>query len=253
MQRKFGWIRDLPDHRDFLFAAPMPAAPMPPAYALPASFFFDQGQLGSCTANAVSTLYEMTNMEESGTAGEISPSRLALYYWSRYDQGSVNQDSGATIRGAIKAAATHGMCKETTWPYVTAKFKMRPSNAAQQEAAKHKMDGTEYARVAQTLDGIKAAILANNPIAFGFSVYESFMSRQMALTGIMTMPAKGEKMVGGHATVFIGWDDAKQAFLVKNSWGNMWGQHGNFWMPYAYALNQNLTSDLWTIYKVAPL
>lgn len=258
---KFGWHRDKPDHRDrVLSLAPQPLESFPPSYALAAPFVFDQGQLGSCTANATATVYEMIQLAEM-PADAAPGSRLALYYWSRYDQGTVTSDSGATIRGAMRAAAVHGMCRETTWPYVVAKFKSKPNMSARAEESKHVMGTAAYARVlpetmaagAARLAAVKTAIQAGHPIAFGFSVPNSFMSQQVASTGIMPMPVSGEQVVGGHAVTIIGWDDSKQAFLIKNSWGTGWGQHGNFWMPYAFLTDPNWCSDFWTIYKDAPL
>jgi cathepsin L len=36
-----------------------------------------------------------------------------------------------------------------------------------------------------------------------------------------------------HAVAIIGWDDAKQAWLIKNSWGREWGDNGFMWINYA--------------------
>ena len=54
-------------------------------------------------------------------------------------------------------------------------------------------------------------------------------------------------MVGGHAVLAVGYDDASQAFIVRNSWGVGWGQEGYFTMPYAYLTTRALSSDFWTI------
>jgi C1A family cysteine protease len=65
------------------------------------------------------------------------------------------------------------------------------------------------------------------------------------------MPATGEKVVGGHAVMAVGYDDAHHRFLVRNSWGTGWGQEGYFTIPYAYLTNSNLSDDFWTIRLVA--
>lgn len=253
---KFGWIRDLPDMRDKLFMLPA-LAELPPKFAMAPPFVYDQGDLGSCTANAVLACYQMTNLEQRPQVS--TPSRLALYYWTRSDQGTVSYDSGASLRGTIKAAAGHGVCRDESWPYDTSKYKMKPSIRARAEEAQHKLAGRAYARVPQELNALKATLAANNPVAFGFTVYESFMSHQVATTGVAPMPAWGERVLGGHAVTLIGYDDAQPwgdgkagAFLVKNSWGERWGLRGNVWMPYPFVCGDD-SSDFWTIYNVPDL
>jgi len=61
------------------------------------------------------------------------------------------------------------------------------------------------------------------------------------------MPGPSEKSVGGHAICCVGYDDATQHFIIRNSWGNQWGLQGYFMMPYAYPTNSNLADDFWTI------
>ena len=86
---------------------------------------------------------------------------------------------------------------------------------------------------------------------FGFSVYDSFESTQVAKTGVVPMPATGEKQIGGHAVLAVGYDDTQQRFIVRNSWGRGWGMRGYFTMPYAYLSDSNLSDDLWTIRVIA--
>jgi C1A family cysteine protease len=82
---------------------------------------------------------------------------------------------------------------------------------------------------------------------FGFAVYEGFESQQTARTGVVEMPGAGERMLGGHAVVAVGYDDPAKRFIVRNSWGATWGQKGYFTMPYAYLADRNLCDDFWTI------
>ncbi len=69
----------------------------------------------------------------------------------------------------------------------------------------------------------------------------------LAQTGIVPMPGGNEKSLGGHAVLAVGYDDTKQMFLVRNSWGNGWGIGGYFWMPYQYLDDRKLSDDFWTI------
>jgi C1A family cysteine protease len=85
------------------------------------------------------------------------------------------------------------------------------------------------------------------PFVFGFTVYNSFESEETAQTGILKMPGWNEGCVGGHAVCCVGYNDAEQMFIVRNSWGSSWGLQGYFKMPYQYMVNPNLASDFWTI------
>ena len=85
------------------------------------------------------------------------------------------------------------------------------------------------------------------PFVFGFTVYESFESQSVAKTGVVPMPKPKEKVMGGHAVIGVGYNDAQKRFIVRNSWGQGWGMKGYFTIPYAYLGNKNLSDDFWTI------
>jgi C1A family cysteine protease len=85
------------------------------------------------------------------------------------------------------------------------------------------------------------------PFVFGFTVYSSFESATVARSGILNMPTKNERVVGGHAVMAAGYDDTQQRFIIRNSWGTDWGQKGYFTMPYVYLGSRNLSDDFWTI------
>ena len=94
---------------------------------------------------------------------------------------------------------------------------------------------------------MKACLASGYPFVFGFTVYESFESPQVAKTGVAALPGPSEAVVGGHAVLAVGYDDAQHSFLVRNSWGDGWGMKGYFTMPYAYLTQSDLSSDFWTI------
>jgi C1A family cysteine protease len=85
------------------------------------------------------------------------------------------------------------------------------------------------------------------PFVFGFSVYESFQTQKVARSGIVNMPKKKEKILGGHAVMAVGFNQKDKRFLVRNSWGKDWGMSGYFTMPYKYL--EELAGDFWTIRK----
>ncbi len=249
--KRYGWIPDLPDHRDHLYAAPvvnlakLPAkvdlrSKCPPVY--------DQGQLGSCTANAIGAAIQFNRMKQKRKPNFV-PSRLFIYYCERVIEGTVNSDSGAQIRDGIKTVAHNGDCPEKEWPYDVEKFTVKPLPKCYKDALKYK--AVSYQRVVQALSQLKGCLASGFPIVFGFTVYESFESAAVARTGKMPMPSPSEKLLGGHAVLAVGYDDASQRFIVRNSWGKGWGMQGYFTMPYAYLTDDNLSDDLWTIRLVS--
>jgi C1A family cysteine protease len=240
-----GWIPDFPDHRDFLYAAIRKApARLPKSVDLSTDMspVEDQGQLGSCTANALAGALEFLELKDGQPFVDLS--RLFIYYNERVIENSVSSDSGAMLRDGIKALAAQGVCPETEWPYVISKFTMKPSKRCYTDGKKHVI--SSYHRIAD-LNEMRACLAEGYPFVFGFSVYESFESAQVAKTGVLNLPKKGEKAIGGHAVCAVGYDDSAKRILVRNSWGPKWGMKGYFTIPYDYVSNSNLADDFWTI------
>src|SRR6202171_3541537 len=139
INRKYGWAPDLPDHRDHLYSAPQPVlAKLRPKKNLQSGCppVYDQGQLGSCTANAIGGALEFDQMKQK-LADVFTPSRLFIYYNERVMEGTVASDSGAQIRDGIKSVGTKGAYHETVWPYDPAKFADPPPQAAFDDAKAH--------------------------------------------------------------------------------------------------------------------
>jgi C1A family cysteine protease len=207
---------------------------------------YDQGQLGSCTANAIGAAFEFDQVKEG--LKDFVPSRLFIYYNERAMEGTIGTDSGAMIRDGMKSVAKVGVCPETIWPYDIPRFTEKPPKKAYDEAGKHQ--AVVYRRVLANLHQMQGCLAAGYPFVFGFSVYESFMSPQVARTGEVPLPPRGEQLIGGHAVVAVGYDDAIQRFIVRNSWGQGWGIKGYCTMPYGYLTDPQLARDFWAIYGV---
>lgn len=205
---------------------------------------FDQGQMGSCTANATACMHYCLQKKSN----EFIPSRLYIYYNSRVLQNDVNRDDGATLRVTIASIVKNGVCHETLWPYNPANLYMKPTSNCYTEGATRRISA--YASLAIQLAQMKGALQGGFPFVLGILVYSSFVSMSVAMTGNVPIPnPRREQLLGGHAVCVIGYDDSKSAFLVRNSWGSRWGWNGNFWLPYAYATNPNLAFDAWVLYS----
>jgi C1A family cysteine protease len=249
--KHYGWLRDIPDQRDHLYAAPVAAlAALPPSLDLrkQCPSVYDQGQLGSCTGNGIAAALQFERMKQKLTPDFI-PSRLFIYYNERVIEHTVNSDSGAAIRDGIKSVAKQGDCPESEWPYDITKFASKPLPKCYHDALKYK--AVQYQKLVQNLNQMKGCLASGYPFVFGFTVYDSFESQQVAQTGVVPMPGSTEQVLGGHCVVAVGYDDSQQRFIVRNSWGTAWGIQGYCTMPYAYLIDPNLASDFWTIRLVS--
>lgn len=244
---KYRWLPDPPDNRDHIYqlaAVPLPSRVDLRSYCSPVE---DQGNLGSCTGNAIAGLIELVNRKKNKT---FDISRLFIYYEERVLIGTVRRDSGAYIRDGIKVCYTKGAPLETLWPYNLSKWASKPVTAAYTDAAKRKVTG--YQRCTN-FAAIKNALAAGNPVVAGFTVYESFESNAVATTGMMPYPnTNNEQVLGGHAIAIVGYDDNLNGgrFICRNSWGPSWGDQGYFYMPYQVIQNTNMSSDFWLISSV---
>lgn len=246
----YGWRPDLPDHRDYKFEVSQEVLKaLPPSVDLTKGLpeCYDQGALGSCTANAIAAAIQFDQIKQKLPV--VMPSRLFIYYNERVVEGTVNVDSGAEIRTGIKVINRQGTCSEKTWPYIIKRFRVRPSAVAYAEGLQHR--ALRYQRVVRDLSRMKGVLASGFPFVFGFSVYGSFESDQVAETGVVNMPTRNEQVLGGHAVLCVGYDDTTQRFIVRNSWGTNWGVKGYFTMPYAYLLDSDLADDFWVVQQVS--
>ena len=248
--RNYGWKRDDLDHRDRVLPQLIARFPLPDSVDLRGSGFmppvYDQGQLGACTGHAIAAAVDFQRKKQGESF--IAPSRLFIYYNEREMEGTVDQDSGAQIRDGIKSIVSLGVCPESEWPYSDQnnQFAVKPSPQCYADALKFK--AVEYSRVTQQEYWIRHCLaIRGQPIVFGFSVFEAFESDDVASTGIVPMPNVSDSPIGGHAVLAVGYDESKRLVTVRNSWGDQWGDHGYFYMPYDYILDSRLASDFWVV------
>lgn len=239
--KRYGWIKDRLDARDVSFKSIHPLME-----TFPSSIdlrdqcpsVYDQGELGSCTANALAGNVQYIHPD-------LTPSRLFIYYDERHIEHTINSDSGAQIRDGIKSLVKQGVCQEELWPYDINAFAVKPPLHCYQEAKKGLI--SRYVRLTNHIDELKTCLVLRFPFVMGISVYESFEGTEVAKSGIVPMPGEDEEPLGGHAVMVVGYDDMEDHFIVRNSWGPDWGLKGYFFLPYAYVTNPNLTSDIWSI------
>lgn len=248
--RKFGWTPDALDQRDrFSVMTASRYAAHPPKLSLVDDSMppiFQQGNLGSCVAQACGAVYEFID-RDSGTDNYFRSSRLFIYYNARVLMGSAGWDSGCYIRDAMKSLNQKGSLDETRYPYQISKFANKPTPSVYTQALAGRID--EYARVLQNIEQIKEHLVNRRPIVFGASVYESFLSDKVSKSGMVPLPKVSEALAGGHAMAIVGYDDNLGCYEIRNSWGALWGIDGYCFMPYNYLHSPKLCSDFWVMYK----
>jgi C1A family cysteine protease len=241
----YGWRPSLPDFRDYMYPGVVSPVALPKSVDLRTTGFFpsvyDQGHLGSCTANSIAAAVDF-DLKKQGKPW-IGPSRLYIYYYERLLEGTVPFDSGASIRDSVRVLNSFGVPPENTWPYDISKFTNQPTPTIVTSALKTK--AVSYQSVSRSR--IKNALFDGHPVLIGFTVYDSFESDSVASNGIVPMPSLQESVVGGHAVSIVGYDDDKQWYVCRNSWGLDWGDKGYFYLPYAYITNYRLSSDFWVV------
>lgn len=249
---KFRLKKDKHDERDFRFSAhPLAAVSALPSFVdlrSKMSPVVDQGNLGSCTANAIASgLREYLMLVNGESYHPLS--RLYLYWHERELEGTINEDSGAYLRDGMKVLANLGVSEEQYFPYVESTFTSKPTDAAETNAGKYKI--TAYHRVILTEEW-KAALAGGMPVVMGIQIYSSFMTDAVSTTGKVPLPNPAkETLYGGHAVLAVGYDDAAQHVICRNSWGTGWGDKGYFYLPYSYFTDYVM--DMWVAeYTPAP-
>ena len=204
----------------------------------------DQGSVGSCTANAIVGALEYLMNRSFGD--HVNLSRLFVYYNARRFSDQEGVDAGATMHHAMAGLLAHGACLEDHWPYDKARWNLRPHEVCYHRTVQ--LPSLHYANVSPGIER-KYVIASGLPIIFGMGVPEQLMMVEGAKTGHMPAPPDGhwEPASGGHAMLIVGYDDRKNAWLVRNSWGSNWGDGGHVWIDYAVMDHYALPMGYWTV------
>jgi len=202
---------------------------------------FDQGKIGSCTANALTSIFEYDKPNFKG-------SRLFLYYNERLYINETNKDEGAYLSDGIISLKSYGICEEKYHPYIISNVFKEPSKEAYEKAKKNYL--IEGINIPNEIPIIKYWLNKNEPIALGIAIYSNFVNFSSARNGKIGLPTIDDKFIGGHAVILCGYNDNTKEFILRNSWGSYWGENGYFYLPYSYITNKDLCGDLWIITKI---
>jgi len=206
---------------------------------------YDQGNLGSCTANAVAFAYEFDERKQ-GKSIVGTPSRLFIYYNERSVEGDVNEDSGACLSDGVQGVHNFGVVPETRWPYDVSKYREKPPQNLYNAAKQHVT--TNFRKLDGTADQLQGALRQGYPIVFCADVFESLESKQTSSSGIVSLPTTSEKCLGGHALAIVGFNNTH--YIVRNSWGSSVGEGGYYYFPVDYIMNSKYCSQFWVLLEV---
>jgi C1A family cysteine protease len=231
----YGWVPSLPDFRDkqVVVSTSLGAPMVLPSMVNLRKFMppiVDQGDLGSCTANSIAAALWYEECKQRGDTSVPILSRLFIYYNERALTNTIRQDSGASIRDSLKAIAKKGACPEEEWPYDIKKFTKKPKPGCFDYLPLY--GAKSYAAVRQDLVAVRSVLAQGHPVAIGFTVFSSLENEDVQKTGVIPFPTRGDSMLGGHAVLLVGYNDAAQQFMFRNSWGEGWGDEGYGYMPY---------------------
>jgi C1A family cysteine protease len=209
-------------------------------------YTFDQGDLGSCVSNSLCYIYDFLDKKNKFIP---YPSRLFVYYNSRKLDDTINYDSGTTISQGVNSLKIYGTCNEKYCKYDINKFTSEPSLEAYNEAKTYKLKITSNITI-QTLLNLKSILYSGFPFVVGILIYSSFEDDDANTTGVIKLPsASKDTYLGGHSLICVGYNETKKIWIMKNSWGESWGDGGYCYLPYNYLLNPSLTGDIWVLKK----
>jgi C1A family cysteine protease len=244
---KCGWLKDEPDIRDFLFGSidnqktylPVDLRPNCPPV-------LNQKTLASCTAFGAIGLVQFARKKQKFKK-LWQPSPLFTYYATRVLQGTPTQDSGASVRNALKSVAKDGVVEERLYPYIIEKFATKPSDSLYKKAID--FQALSYRRLNDgSLTEMQECLDQGYPFIFGMLIFESFI--KCPSNGIVPMPnIKKERSYGGHCLMCVGWKMINNSiyFILQNSWSTAWGENGYCYVPAEYITNPKLACDFWMI------
>lgn len=181
----------------------------------------DQGQEGSCVAQALAALIDILRMDGADRGGGVVPvsARMLFELAKEQQRAATGSTRFYSLRPAIKAFYHNGVCSERLWPQVPCGGMLDEPRA---KDARSTSLGAYY-RLRPVLNDYHAALNEAGAILVGARIHTGWERAGLARRH-GRIEAAGTADMGGHAFVLVGYDDT--GFFVLNSWGSAWGGHG---------------------------
>jgi C1A family cysteine protease len=218
-----------PDSRDIVYVPKNVQLPESISLKEYAGNIENQSNLGSCTANAITSGYEII-AKILYPEQFVELSSLFVYYHSRLFSDELDIDGGSYIRDGLKSINNYGVCSQELWPYDITKFTDQPYPRCYLDATKRKI--TSYS-ILYTNSEIKEVLVGKRPVVVSMEIFQGFPSITKE-NPYVPMPDTFTYSLGYHAVLIIGYDDTTRQFLIKNSYGSDWGDNGYAYIPYNY-------------------
>jgi len=210
----------------------------------------EQYTLGSCVGNALASILEYFYFHNTGHMKTFS--RLFIYYNARMMEDEMSQrnateiDSGADLQFAIVSLIKYGCCEEQYWPFYQHLINIQPNDQAYENGQHYRLN--EFSRLSNNINQLRECLAEGYPFVMAIKIFPSFASNHH---GYIPMPKRHEKSSQyRHAIVCVGYIHSERVFIIRNSHGIQWGDHGYGYLPYEYVTDKILTKDLWAIKSI---
>lgn len=181
----------------------------------------NQGSCGSCYSFGASAAYEGFQLKK----GKTTDASEQDFLMKAKKIGPYGGCQGWYLDTSMNLLQNQGVCSESCCPYKGSEVACSTSCTAE-----HKI--SSYGR-GTSIDAIKNALHTYGPVYCGFAVYADFFNYTGGVYKV-----NNNSLQGYHAVCIVGYDDGKQAWKVKNSWGTGWGDGGYFWIGYDQMTNK---------------
>lgn len=175
----------------------------------------NQGEDGCCVAFALAGMKEYQEMKQNFYSDYLSP-------WYIYLQRSNYPDAGMNPKNALEILKEKGISTEKNMPYMKAKSANEITPTILNEAKKFII--VDFAFISEIND-LKLALNQKGPCIIALPCYNSTKT-------FWKKSNESEKLMGGHCVLVVGFRDDK-GFILRNSWGEQWGENGYTWFPYS--------------------
>ena len=220
---------DLRDRRYMPAVARPPGDRMLPDRRIPLPVL-DQENTNACTGFALATVVTSLRRRHLG-AKEPAVAPFMIYSMARrYDEfpGAIEEDTGSSLRGAIKGWYKHGVCRADLWR--TEKMPAPAPTPEQDwwyEAVRRPL-GAYYRVDVRSVTDMHVALVETGILYASAVCHDGWMTGFPGKKGklpywlIPFRPARPSD--GGHAFAIVGY--TPEGFIVQNSWGKGWGSGG---------------------------
>ena len=200
----------------------------------------DQGPRGTCLAFAVTAAHEAT-----GAKPTLADLAEEVLYWG-CKQVDGEQEPGSAFTSVAVALGRWGQPDEKHWPYDAARDDRAAAYAPPPDALDPRICRTApLDKIETTIAAIQDQLRQGRTVALGIWLTAGFFS---ATRGRIPSPGAGEARLDGHAVLVVGYEEGvaseQGSLIVRNSWGDSWGDGGYGYLPYTYL---RLGCEAWII------